>query len=59
MERSTDEKAGENTPWNCFRKVFDRIAYYKKFAVILNTFDEESDKRSTLKVWEHCSYLLI
>jgi hypothetical protein len=23
--RTTDEKSGENTPWNCFRKMFERI----------------------------------
>lgn len=24
--RNTDEKAGENTSWNCFRKMYDRIS---------------------------------
>ncbi|MCL4481570.1 MAG: hypothetical protein M1445_02920 [Bacteroidetes bacterium] len=23
--RTTDTKAGENTPWNCFRKMYERI----------------------------------
>jgi hypothetical protein len=27
------------------------LFYFKKSAIILNTFDEESDKRCTPKVW--------